>query len=146
MSYHCQINRSRVSQCYSNFQRVAFPTNSFSHKPNTTRGRTANIGSFIERMSCSMPFMSNLYLRSYARRNLRRAVTSAISATPSTITASFASSVHTTQLAFCARLRALRDLLPVLNSNRPSCHKPQTTMVCGETLGTETLGVTVVIQ
>ena len=49
---------------YSKLQRVAFPTKSFSHRPNTTRGRTAKTGSFIERMSCFIPDMSNLYLRS----------------------------------------------------------------------------------
>src|SRR5229473_3781112 len=126
---------------YSNCQRVDFPMNSFSHKPNTTRGRTVKTGSFIERMSSFISFMSNLYLRSYEGRSLRRAATSATPAVPSTITASFACSVHTTQLAFSARLRALRDLLPVLNRNRRSCHKPQTTIVCGEPSG-----LTVVIQ
>ena len=30
---------------------------------------------------------------------------------------------------YCARLRALRDWLPVLKSRRPSCQRPQTTMV-----------------
>ena len=37
--------------------------------------------------------------------------------------------------------RAFRDLLPVLNRNRPFCHKPHTTIVCGEASG-----LTVVIQ
>src|ERR1700734_534286 len=91
-------------------------------------------------MSCFIFDMLNLYLRSYLGRNLRRAGTSAISAVPSTMTASCACSVHTTQLTFCARFRALRDLLPVLNRNRPSCHRPQTTMVCGEMLCGETRG------
>ena len=58
--------------------------------PKTTSGRTAKTGSFIERMSCFIAFISNLYLRSYLGRNLRRARTSAISARPSTMTASCA--------------------------------------------------------
>src|ERR1700689_3697664 len=113
----------------SKLQRVYFSMNSFSHKPNTTLGRTAKTGSFMERMSGFIFDMSSLYLRSYGGRNLRRAGRSAISAVPSTITASCACSEQTTQLAFCVRLRALRDWLPVLNRKRPSCQRPQTTMV-----------------
>jgi hypothetical protein len=42
---------------------------------------------------------------------------------------------------FSARFRAFRDWLPVENKNRPSCHIPQTTIVCGAPSG-----FTVVIQ
>src|ERR1700674_4856168 len=121
--------------------RVVFSINFFSHNPKTTRGRTANTGSFIERMSFSIDAISQSYLPEYFASNRRRVGTSATRAVPSTITASCACSVETTQLGFFARFRALRDLRPVLNKNWPSIHKPQTTMVCGEPSG-----LTVVIQ
>ena len=86
----------------------------------------------MERMSSFIEDMSKLYLGLYLAMNLRRAAMSVISAIPSTITASLACSVQTTQLGLLARLRALRDWLPVLKSRRPSCQRPQTTMVCGD--------------
>src|ERR1700678_2603079 len=95
-----QRDCERATLHYLNFQRVDFSAKCSSQKPNTTRGRTANTGSFIERMSSFIPFMLNLYLRSYVGRNLRRAATSVISAVPSTITASFACSVQTIQFWF----------------------------------------------
>src|SRR6266513_2532035 len=73
---------------YSNSQRVDLVLKNFSHMAETILGRTANTGSFIERMSSFMDDMSKLYLGEYFARNLRRASTSAISAMPSTITAS----------------------------------------------------------
>ena len=81
-------DRSVAPFGHANFQRVDLLWKYFSHRPKTTCGRTANTGSFIDRMSSFIDDMSNLYLRSYWARNLRRAATSAISATPSTITAS----------------------------------------------------------
>jgi hypothetical protein len=117
---------------YSNRQRVAELSDLFSSNPNTTRGRTAKIGSFNESMSASNPDMSNLYFRSVRLRNSRRRATSGVSfAMPSTITASLASSVQTTQCRFFSKLRDFRDCLPVLNKNVPFRHSPQTTIVCG---------------
>ena len=75
--------------CHSNFQRVDLLWKYFSHKAKTTLGRTAKTGSFMDRMSSFIEDMSKLYLRLYLARNLRRAATSAISAMPSTMTASF---------------------------------------------------------
>src|SRR5450631_2271109 len=132
---------ARATYGHSNFQRVDLVWKNFSHIAKTTLGRTANTGSFMDRMSSFIEDMSKLYLGLYLAMNLRRAATSAISAMPSTITASFACSVQMTQLLLLDRLRAFRDLLPVLNSRRPSCHRPQTTIVCGEPSG-----LTVVIQ
>jgi len=49
---------------YSNFHLVDLLWKCFSHIANTTSGRTANTGSFIERMSSFIVDMSNLYFRS----------------------------------------------------------------------------------
>ncbi len=103
---------ARATYGHSNFQRVDLVWKYFSHMAKTTLGRTANTGSFMERMSSFIVDMSKLYLGLYFARNLRRAATSAISATPSTMTASFACSVQThavgiaRQIASFARLAA----------------------------------------
>src|SRR5215831_5641374 len=49
---------------YSNRQRVDFVWKYFSHNANTTLGRTAKTGSFIERMSSFIFERSQSYLRS----------------------------------------------------------------------------------
>src|SRR5262249_47533938 len=54
---------------------------------------------------------------------------------PSRITALAASSVQITHLGLAVRLRALRDLAPVLNQKAPSNHTPQITMTWGAPSG-----------
>ena len=125
------LSRNLSNAC-ANRQRVAELSDLFSSNPNTTRGRTAKIGSFDESMSDSNPDMSNLYFRSVRLRKSRRRATSGVSsAMPSMITASRANSVQTTQSRFFSKLRDLRDCLPVLNKKVPFRHNPQTTIVCG---------------
>src|ERR1700735_466527 len=88
---------ARATFRHANFQRVDLLWKCFSQKPKTTRGRTANTGSFMERMSAFIDDISNLYFRWYVDRNLRREAISASSATPPTITASCACSLQSTQ-------------------------------------------------
>src|SRR5436305_9661447 len=121
--------RNVLTWDYSNCQRVDRFWKYFSQRANTTVGRTAKTGSFMDRMPSSIEDISHLYLRSYGAKNFLRAARSAISATPSTIMASLASSVQITQCGFALRFRALRDVVPVLNRNLPSCQRPQTTML-----------------
>ena len=59
-----KLRKNSVSAShYSNFQRVDRSINSFSHSPNTTRGRTAKTGSFMDKISSFIVDMSHLYLR-----------------------------------------------------------------------------------
>src|SRR5215831_12626010 len=110
--------------------RVAVCSNFFSKSPNPTLGRNRYTDWTIFRTF-------HWYFFSYAVANFSKSAccVSINSTEPSRITAFAAFSVPITHLGSSARLRALRDLVPVLNQKLSPNQRPQTIIRWGAPLG-----------